>query len=258
MITKNSEKALLFVLLMWLVHLAGASIAPHIPVSSYGFIQNKGQIVDQYLRPNPAVLYLYNGNGLNVQLKKGGFSYEVIRTESKSNTSHTHPVLQEQLSYDTITAIHRVHRVDIHFIGADPHQITIPLERAHDYLNYYTPGDSEAGVLGVSHYKRVLYKNIYPHIDIEFIIGGENHAVDFKYNFIVHPGGDVKMIRVKYEGADSTFLGPTRFCLLPIRRLIRKRGRDTCVKRFVASRSFRSQRKIAPRFMKATRAKCCG
>jgi hypothetical protein len=37
------------------------------PVSSqFGFIENKGQIIDQNNNLNPSVLYLYNGNGLHV------------------------------------------------------------------------------------------------------------------------------------------------------------------------------------------------
>ncbi|MCE2740662.1 MAG: hypothetical protein LW669_04160, partial [Sphingobacteriales bacterium] len=30
---------------------------------SNGFIENKGQVTDQHHKPNPAVMYLLNGNG---------------------------------------------------------------------------------------------------------------------------------------------------------------------------------------------------
>ena len=42
-----------------------------------GFIENKGQIIDQNNKLNPAVLYLLNTPGMNVQLRKGGFSYDL-------------------------------------------------------------------------------------------------------------------------------------------------------------------------------------
>ena len=45
--------------------------------SRTGFIENKGQIIDQNHKPNPAVLYLLNTPGMNVQLRKGGFSYDL-------------------------------------------------------------------------------------------------------------------------------------------------------------------------------------
>jgi hypothetical protein len=55
--------------------------------SQYGFIENKGQIIDKNNNPNPNVLYLYNGNGLRVQFRKEGFSYEVINTVKTPKTN---------------------------------------------------------------------------------------------------------------------------------------------------------------------------
>jgi len=40
--------------------------------SKTGFIENKGQIVDLKYNPNPAVLYLLNTSGFNVQLRSSG------------------------------------------------------------------------------------------------------------------------------------------------------------------------------------------
>ena len=44
-------------------------------------MENKGQIIDQKSKPNAAVKYLLNTNGLNVQLREKGFSYDVYETE---------------------------------------------------------------------------------------------------------------------------------------------------------------------------------
>jgi len=53
--------------------------AKDLPKSNSAFIENKGQIIDQNLNPNPGVLYLLNTPGFNVQLRKGGFSYDLYR-----------------------------------------------------------------------------------------------------------------------------------------------------------------------------------
>jgi len=50
--------------------------------STHGFIENKGQIIDQDNQLNPEVLYLLNTPGFNVQLRKGGFSYDVYTPKS--------------------------------------------------------------------------------------------------------------------------------------------------------------------------------
>jgi len=41
-----------------------------------GFIENKGQIHDQNYVCNTSVLYMFSSPGLNVSLKKNGFSYD--------------------------------------------------------------------------------------------------------------------------------------------------------------------------------------
>ncbi|QOW09606.1 hypothetical protein Q73A0000_04110 [Kaistella flava (ex Peng et al. 2021)] len=63
--------------------------------SDYFFYENKGQIVDQKGKENSAVQYLFHSNGLNVQLKNGGFSYdvyEVKKTLIKKNKHHKNSI----------------------------------------------------------------------------------------------------------------------------------------------------------------------
>ena len=65
---------------------------------SIGFKENKGQIIDQKGKANPAVKYLLNSNGLNVQLKKNGFSYDIYETKK-------HPVrhrIEEKRSFSSL------------------------------------------------------------------------------------------------------------------------------------------------------------
>jgi hypothetical protein len=64
----------------------------------------------------------------------------------------------------------------------------------------------------VHHYKKVLYQNIYPNIDVEFCLGDGGSSPSgrlggaFKYNFIVHPGGNPNDIQLKIDGANATSL----------------------------------------------------
>ena len=177
------------------------------PVSSqHGFIENKGQIIDQNNNLNPSVLYLYNGNGLHVQLKQAGFSYEVWKIAAGSQPLATSKMPEaipiaigsQKLTADSIY----IHRIDISFVNSNPNAIITASESASDYINYYTTGTTEQGVTNVHHYKKVLYQNIYPNIDVEFVLN-ENK---FKYNFIVHPNGNVNDIQLKFDGANNTSL----------------------------------------------------
>ena len=195
-------------LLIFLIACFQSSFASNIskPVSSqFGFIENKGQIIDQNNNLNPTVLYLYNGNGLHVQLKQTGFSYEVIKTEAKTKTGNEQnfpsKFVQDSLDYTFL-----VHRIDISFVGANTNSKIISSDAAPDYINYYTTGTSEAGVTNVHHYKKVLYQNIYNNIDVEFVLNDEKQNGAFKYNFIVHPNGNVNDIQLKLDGANNTSL----------------------------------------------------
>ena len=51
-----------------------------------GFIENKGQIIDQNHNANPAVLYLLHTPGMNVQLTKAGFSYDLYSVGSRQSS----------------------------------------------------------------------------------------------------------------------------------------------------------------------------
>ena len=199
-------------LLITFIFSAGILFAGNInkPVlSQHGFIENKGQIIDQNNNLNPSVLYLYNGNGLHVQLKQSGFSYEVWKVAKWASGSQPLAVSKNPLPTANSKQLEAniadstfIHRIDISFVGANQNAKIISSEPASDYINYYTTGTSEAGVINVHHYKKVLYQNIYSNIDVEFVLN-ENK---FKYNFIIHSGGNPNDIQLKFDGANSTSL----------------------------------------------------
>ncbi|MEI6596207.1 MAG: SBBP repeat-containing protein [Bacteroidota bacterium] len=178
------------------------------PVSSqFGFIENKGQIIDQNNHLNPSVLYLYNGNGLHVQLKQTGFSYEVWKLAvSHQPLAVSKSTLPEANSQELTADTTFIHRINISFVNANQNIKIISSDIAPDYINYYTTGTSEAGVINVHHYKKVLYQNIYNNIDVEFVLNDERNCGNFKYNFIVKPGGNVNDIQLKFDGANNTSL----------------------------------------------------
>ncbi len=166
-----------------------------------GFIENKGQVIDQNQRPNNEVLFLYNGKGLHVQLKKNGFSYEVVKgtadkphmvsgmNDAIVNADHPEPVC------DTL----KIHRIDILFDGMVNEAELMRGEQSADYINDYT---GLAPITHIHHYQKIIYKNVYTNIDVEFVIADQQ----FKYNFIIHPGGKVGDIKLKFEGANNITL----------------------------------------------------
>ncbi len=176
----------------------------------YGFIENKGQIIDQNNNLNPAVKYLWTGKGMKVQLKDNSFSYEVLKAAHfKRVIPVVNPTSKKSVhgkpSMTDDSIVFYSHRIDVALLGANEYPEMITGTAGKEYLNYYTTGTPEEGIKTVHHYNKVTYQNVYPNIDLEFVLDGKSEH-GFKYNFIVRPGGDVAAIQLQYQGADKTEL----------------------------------------------------
>jgi hypothetical protein len=177
-----------------------------------GFVQNRGQIRDQYDQPNPQVLYLWNGSGIKVQLRANGFSYDtwVLETDSlKLAAFHANP--DAPGAADTLRT--RLHRVDISFPGANPNPQIIAEEEMESKINVLGGGDNNFE--GIKQFGKVIYNNIYPGIDLEFYArSGTDKPIE--YNFVVHPGANPSQIRMAYAGANQVSLNEKGSILLSL------------------------------------------
>ena len=175
---------------------------------SVGFKENKGQIIDQKGKANPEVKYLLNSNGLNVQLKKNGFSYDVYETKK-------HPIrhsIEEKRSLSPLdynkektpdyTLEYVFHRIDIDFINSNPNVELVTAEASKDYDNYYNVTNKPEGILNVHKFQQITYKNIYPNIDVVFSIPKDTLKT-VEYNFVVHPKGKISDIQMKFDGVKT-------------------------------------------------------
>jgi len=172
-----------FTILLFILF-TGTVIAGNFP----GYIENKGQIIDQFNQPNNMVKFLFTAGDLRVQLREAGFSYEVVKYDFIPDTNPDHPPHYTQT----------IHRIDINWMGASSNIEIEKHGRSNDYINYHTTGTSNEGVSFVHYYQRVVYKNVYENIDFEFILDDGNP----KYNIIVRPGGNPSNIQLNYLGSD--------------------------------------------------------
>jgi uncharacterized protein (TIGR02145 family) len=168
--------------------------------STSAFIENKGQIIDQNNKPNPAVLYLLNTPGFNVQLRKGGFSYDLYTATGRRPQAASKSLKPEACGLKPETCSLHYHRIDFDLQNANPNPIIETSGPSADYLNYYTTGTPVEGITHVQSYASVTYKNIYPRIDLQFVADNERL---FEYNFILQPGADINSIRLKLSGPEK-------------------------------------------------------
>ncbi|WP_312090805.1 T9SS type B sorting domain-containing protein [Chryseobacterium sp.] len=166
--------------------------------NEYCFYENKGQILNQDGKANNDVQYLFLSNGLNVQLKKNGFSYDVYEIEESVKKDHSKksklPNDDEEIKFK-----YKFHRVDIDLINSNINSEIIAEEKSPDYENFYNIPNKPEGILNVHRFQKVTYKNIYNNIDLVFF-KPKDTLKPIEYNFILHPGGKISDIKLKFNG----------------------------------------------------------
>lgn len=83
------------------------------------------------------------------------------------------------------------------WIGANPNTLIVPSEKdefTHGYEFYQ--GDEIISKTGIESFQKITFKNIYPNIDIEYIIHPES---GIKYNIILHTGADITQVKLRYS-----------------------------------------------------------
>jgi hypothetical protein len=96
----------------------------------------------------------------------------------------------------------RGHRMDLELVGANPRATIRPEEPAAVRTSYLTSASAD-GIRDVRSFRRLAYRNIYPNIDLVFYTGKQG----LKYDFIVHPGGNVADIQMRYVAGDVALSG---------------------------------------------------
>ncbi len=83
------------------------------------------------------------------------------------------------------------------FLGINENVRLVGGDKQETSLSFFRKFTSEGAISDVSVYKKVIYENIYQGIDLVYYF-----TVDgLKYDFIVHPGGDVTNIQLSIDGA---------------------------------------------------------
>jgi hypothetical protein len=89
--------------------------------------------------------------------------------------------------------------VKLDFVGANPDVQPVGQDQTGAVISYFK-GRPEEWKTGLQTYSRVVYRDLWPGIDLEY----SGTVNQLKYQFVVHPGADPAQIRMAYRGADVT------------------------------------------------------
>jgi hypothetical protein len=149
------------------------------------FMQNSGQLIDQYGKRRADIDFALNSN-VNVFIGTGHLHYQWNKIKAADLQTDSDQPSQIE-----------AYRLDVTLSGANPNAEFIAEQKQEYYENYYMR-QCPNGARAYS-YKKITYKNIYPEIDWVLTISSDG----LKYDFIVRPGGKVSDIKLRYEGATS-------------------------------------------------------
>lgn len=154
-----------------------------LPSSGITYRRNDGQTVDYYGEPNPAVCY-YSWGG-----------YPKVAAMRQNVVSLT---LED---VDTIpTTLDSAWSLQFWPIGenANPEILPEAYEEVNEVHNFFL-GHCPDGILNVPGYKRIVYKGIYPDIDMHLY----SNAYGLKVYFVFNPGADPDDLLLQFSGQDS-------------------------------------------------------
>lgn len=171
-----NPKVLLLASALTLIGTANNVQAKSINCQSLAFRENKGQIMDQYGQERKDIDFQLTGKPMNLYIGSGQLHYQWNRNTADELTT----------SY----------RMDVQLLGVNPKAKAVVSDPT-DGRKLYSGTNSPAYA-----YRRITYKNVYPHIDWTLYIQGDK----VEYDFIVHPGGRVSDIQLQYDGADQLSL----------------------------------------------------
>lgn len=187
--------------------------APHLSAQRYpavkyhspaaGFWENKGQVTDQDGKPRNDILYVFEQDGFTLALAKDFFSYQLTTsTGNHSNLSNYNDYKAEADAKNADWPEKEItyQRTDIRLQGINSNVKMFASEQSAETRNFY---NTAGAFSGVHHYKRITYQQVYKGIDLVFYVvpAKGSQTARLKYDFIVHPGADMRMIQLQYSGA---------------------------------------------------------
>ncbi|MBW7913756.1 MAG: hypothetical protein H3C54_08705, partial [Taibaiella sp.] len=147
-----------------------------------GFVKNVGQVRDQHNQPRNEIDFKLPAGLLNIFIGAGELHYQWTR-----------PLLRDA---EGTVLQHEGYRLDVSLEGANRKISPVTSDLIPYYERYYTNNLEGATAQA---YRKIIYPGIYPNIDwVLYMTDG-----GLKYDFIVHPGGDVSDIIIKYTGAQN-------------------------------------------------------
>ena len=153
------------------------------------FVENKGQF-NNWAESKLPIIYAVN-NADKIFFTKQGVVFKLVKLDSLSEEEREH---QEHDKDKDKNEEEKIFYVSMNWEGCNPNA---ELKVSEASEGYYTFGEKGYENVKAKGYKKLLYKDIYPNIDVEYTIPAKG---GIKYKIILHPNADPSLIKMHYTG----------------------------------------------------------
>ncbi|MEO6883596.1 MAG: SprB repeat-containing protein, partial [Bacteroidia bacterium] len=167
------------------------------PFEQKVFIENKSQFDGNDSLPDSHILFGVRNEGIQIYFTPEGLTYrrdEPVKMTEAEKEKYEKAGVEAELMQKTKTDY-----VSMHWLNANPN---VQIVAENPVNNYFTYGDlrdkSGKTTIKAFAYKKIIYKNIYPNIDVEYTFPEDKKGI--KYSIILHPGADVSLVQMNYSG----------------------------------------------------------
>jgi gliding motility-associated-like protein len=167
--------------------------------STFEFVENNGQWEKEitYQGTLPAGNFYLHKNGFTVAQHNMADLQQLHDHHAAPFTANSNGRQSTTDAAPTFTLHSHAYRVQ--FIGGAENPEIVPDRILPGYSNYLIGNDPSKWRTNVRSCQAVIYKNIYPNIDVRYY----SESGRLKYDIIVNPGGDVNNVVMQYEGANK-------------------------------------------------------
>ena len=159
------------------------------------FIENKGEF-DGAIKSKDEIYYSAKLGKANAYFTKKGVTYSYLDLpqpkDKREREEHERNKGKEE------DEEHETQYANLIWEGANA-DVTIVAEGVEKY--YYTYPLGRDKTIRVNVYRKIIYKNLYDNIDVEYIFPESKEGI--KYNVIVRSGGDISKVKLKYKDAEG-------------------------------------------------------
>jgi len=177
------------------------------------FIENKGQfpVTNHGIIKSSDILYAYDGGPTMIYFTKTGMTYTFNKKLLKNRNEEHKKGKSDKDFYEnekkekeikTLTDI-----VHISWINSDADVQVVPEELVTEYFSYgIRDGKQLKNLNYLRAYKKLIYKNLYKGIDVEFVFHPDE---GIKYSVVIHPGADIRLFSMKISNSKGIILNNT-------------------------------------------------